>query len=207
MLESRGLRAAETMSTRWVLGKTEGHSDQWMGRYVHNCGQATAAGPVVWKLVKQLGVDGVLAHVLDAHPEGWSWLDPAAPAAPAHAPAEAAGQHKLGHCYCHDGRPDQRRGKDWWVTSDDTETWCDWAYILNPETHTLHIFRSYSVVPLHHRRLETRWAYVIGLNIDGEEPEPSQWSAIEQIAELKADAAHAKAKAEAQAEAQEREGS
>jgi hypothetical protein len=149
------------MSTRWVLGKYQPGSDRWEGRYVHFDGYPTAAGPVVYGLVAELGAQGVVDQVIDAHRNGWSYLE-----------SPWAGSK----CYCHQGRADQQSPDDEWVTSYDPDSWCEWAYILDPDQNAVLVFKSYVTGGEGDEPFRTHWVYVDRFNLGETQPD---WAQVE----------------------------
>jgi hypothetical protein len=112
----------------------------FQGRYVHWDGYPSGVGVVLADLVQRDGVETVRRVLTDEH-YGWSNLDPRQP--------YSGVPTQLGY---DDGRfvavegygiayttEQGQSSPDQWIRHTDTDTWCEWGYVLNDTV--LSIFR------------------------------------------------------------------
>lgn len=124
------------MSTRSVIAKPTGEG--WVGRYCHSDGYPEHMVPELIRLVKEKGLDRCIDILINFN-AGWSYLTPN--------PALTEGYNddgrfktvsNYGIAYTTKkmtlhGKPYQQASMDDWIEGNDTDTWCEWAYVLAPE--------------------------------------------------------------------------
>ena len=118
------------MATRGIIARRT--ADGWEGRYHHWDSYPAGLGKALYDRYQQLkSIKAMTKQLIDDHPAGWStivccdwshepgfiensrdWLGTTAKDRP--------------QCYCHGDRhePEQL------MTSDDTDTWCEYCYVL-----------------------------------------------------------------------------
>lgn len=114
------------MGTRSVIAVE--HGDGWRGRYCHWDGYPTGVGEALRQIVKRDGLDTAIRTLTQDY-YGWSnvnaqdqqelhkgYQDGRFAAVPGYGIAYTTHQGQ--------SRPEQ------WHTSDDRESWCEWAYVL-----------------------------------------------------------------------------
>jgi hypothetical protein len=125
------------MSTRSVIAKPT--EDGWVGRYCHSDGYPEHQVPELMRLVKEKGLDRCIDILINFN-AGWSYLtsDPTLTEG-----FNDDGRFKTvsnyGIAYTTKiipmpGQPNyqQARMEDW-IVNTDTDTWCEWTYVLTPE--------------------------------------------------------------------------
>lgn len=127
------------MSTRSVIAKPT-EDGGWIGRYCHSDGYPEHQVPQLVRLVNEKGVDRCIDILINFN-AGWSYLDPH--------PALREGYNddgrfktvsnygiayttkkfynKFGHAEY------QQASMDEWIDNADTDSWCEWAYVLHPD--------------------------------------------------------------------------
>lgn len=127
------------MSTRSVIAKPT-EDGGWVGRYCHSDGSPEHQIPELVRLVNEKGLDRATDILINFN-AGWSYLTPN--------PALTAGYNddgrfktvsnygiayttkkfydKFGHAEY------QQASMDDWIDNKDTESWCEWAYVLTPD--------------------------------------------------------------------------
>lgn len=124
------------MSTRSVIAKPT--ETGWTGRYCHSDGYPEHQVPELMRLVKEKGLDRCIDILINFN-AGWSYLTPN--------PALTAGYNddgrfktvsNYGIAYTTKkmtmhGQPYQQARMEDWITNEDEDTWCEWAYVLTPE--------------------------------------------------------------------------
>lgn len=125
------------MSTRSVIAKPT-ENGGWIGRYVHFDGYPEAMVPEYMRLVHEKGVQRCIDILINFN-AGWSSIE----SNPTLADWRNDGRFKTvsnyGVAYTTKvmdfaGQKDyQQASMDDWQTSEDTESWCEWAYVLHPD--------------------------------------------------------------------------
>lgn len=153
------------MSTRSVVGVfTDKAKTRWKGRYVHSDGYPTGVGATLYSEYHRAfcGRLQVMIDLLLAERVGWSILVDCHFDLPAIWPYDPAKQNPVSYT-ARGETSDFATGE--WVRSWDKETWCQWAYIFDPATCSLHIFRR-----------EWIWKAHTIINFEGPTPD---WQKIE----------------------------
>ena len=126
------------MSTRSVIAKPT--ETGWIGRYVHFDGYPEAMVPNYLRLVNEKGVDRCIDILINFN-AGWSSIQDN----PRLDEWQNDGRYKTvsnyGVAYTTKilknfaGQENyQQASMDDWISNEDTDSWCEWAYVLYPDT-------------------------------------------------------------------------
>ena len=108
------------MATRAVVAV--GTPREWHGRYVHNDGYPTAAGPKLLSIIeKQFDGDAAAAadFLVEQHPAGWSVLGET--------------------CYCHTPNP---KAPQTYTAENVADSMVEWVYIIDTEQCRIWVARN-----------------------------------------------------------------
>ncbi len=125
------------MSTRSVIAKPT-EDGGWIGRYVHFDGYPEAKVPDYLRLVNEKGVERCFDTLINFN-AGWSSIDQNPTLSEWNGDGRFKTVSNYGVAYTTKvvpmpGNPTYRQASmDDWITNEDDDTWCEWAYVLYPD--------------------------------------------------------------------------
>ena len=163
------------MSTRGVIARPTPQGG-WAGCYLHWDNYPAGRGKALWEVYHNEAhgdIEDMLRFYIDEHPGGWSTMKPLE-REPADVMYDATrfwskGRYS-GACYCHRADNGERGPEpDMPVTSDGDHCGTEYAYVLDPATHTMIIHEFvYAGAPTYEAR---GWRLLATVDLDGPEPE------------------------------------
>jgi hypothetical protein len=123
------------MSTRSVIAKPT--ETGWIGRYVHFDGYPEAKVPDYLRLVHEKGVERCIDILVNFN-AGWSSIDQNPSLGMGYDDGRFKTVSNYGVAYTtktidFHGQPYTQASMDDWITNEDNDTWCEWAYVLYPD--------------------------------------------------------------------------
>lgn len=169
------------MSTHAVIARAGSIPGAWAGRYHHSDGYPHGLGKRLYDVARDLGIERMLALLIDEHTAGWSHIfdcDMRKPSGyrewtSAYLAMSIQEQRAFDltfgpRCYCHG----ERVWEETLITSDGDDCGAEWAYAIAPDGLMMVYRRDYD---------PSRWTLAATVNLLGDGPECPEpdWLAME----------------------------